>query len=81
MSRSRRKAIIKDCPRNFKKSSNYWRTVRRVLKEKVKLLQETDDEQKIPKPQEIVNDYDYSDYRFDLRFDKSNDYREKAERK
>lgn len=67
MSRSRKKPIIKDAPRNYKKSSAYWRTIRRVIKKKVKYLNEALDDEQLPIPQEIVNDYDYSDYKFDLR--------------
>lgn len=68
MSRSKRKPIIKDGPRNYKKSSAYWRTVRRVTKEKVKYLNEELEDNILPDPQEIINDYDYSDYKFDFRF-------------
>ncbi len=68
MSRSKKKPIVKDGPRNHKKSSEYWKTVRRVTKNRVKYLQEAIEEETLPEPQEIINDYDYSDYRFDLRF-------------
>lgn len=70
MSRSKRKSIIKDRPRNDKKSSLYWRVVRRVTKNKVRVISKEEDGEAIIKdPKEIVNDYDYSDYRFDLRGD------------
>jgi hypothetical protein len=59
MSRSHKKAIIKDRPRNNKKSSMYWRVVRRV--QKLFLRQGKD----IPSPKVIYNDYDYSDYTID----------------
>jgi len=36
MSRSFKKSILKDRPRRHKKSSLYWRTIRRVLKNKIK---------------------------------------------
>jgi hypothetical protein len=68
MSRSRRKPVINDAPRNHKKSSLYWRTVRRVTNEKVKYLNETLDDETLPDPKEIINDYDYSDFQYDLRF-------------
>jgi hypothetical protein len=68
MSRSQKKPIIKDGPRNYKKSSAYWRTVRRVTKEKVKYLNEEIEDNVLPDPQEIINDYDYSDYKIDFRF-------------
>lgn len=80
MSRSRKKPIIKDRPRNYKKSSNYWRTIRRVTKNKIRFLQETLEEEIIPDPKEIINNYDYSDYRFDMRF-LSDEISEKESRK
>ncbi len=80
MSRSQRKPIIKDRPRNYKKSSSYWRTVRRVIKNNVRYLQEKMLDENIPDPKEIVNDYDYSDYRLDYRF-KNNENTKKASRK
>ncbi len=80
MSRSRKKPIIKDRPRNYKKSSNYWRTIRRVTKDKIRFLQETLEEEIIPDPKEIINNYDYSDYRFDMRF-LSDEISEKESRK
>ncbi len=63
MSRSRRKPIIKDKPRNEKSGAKYWRAVRRVTKNKVSFLKEELEDNQIPDPKEIVNDYDYSDYR------------------
>jgi len=80
MSRSRKKPIIKDRPRNYKKSSNHWRTIRRVTKDKIRFLQETLEEEIIPDPKEIINNYDYSDYRFDMRF-LSDEISEKESRK
>ena len=68
MSRSKRKPIIKDRPRNAKKSSLYWRVVRRVINSKVReLLSNPEKEPDLPEPKEIVNDYDYSDYKIDYR--------------
>jgi len=68
MSRSRRKPIVKDRPRNEKKSSLYWRIVRRVINGKVRQMSKTDeDETTLPEPKEIVNDYDYCDYKIDYR--------------
>lgn len=46
MSRSYRRAIIKDRPRNYKKSTIYWRTVRRVINQKVNQLKYYFDEVK-----------------------------------
>ena len=63
MSDSRRKAIIKDRPRNAKKSTLYWRKIRRVIKQLVGI------EEDLPNPKEIVNDYDYCDYTIDYEHD------------
>ena len=68
MSRSRKLPIYKDGPRSNKKSSEYWRTVRRVIKDKVRFYQETVDDEILPLPEEIINDYDYCDYIWDSRF-------------
>jgi hypothetical protein len=86
MSRSRRKPIVKDRPRNEKKSSLYWRIVRRVINGKVRQIIKTDeDETDLPQPREIVNDYDYCDYVIDYRdtnwSEKHREYREKQKRK
>ena len=68
MSRSRKLPVLKDRPRNHKKSALYWRTVRRVINEKVKLyLEMPSDDVNLPTPKEIVNDYDYSDWKIDYR--------------
>lgn len=82
MSRSRRVPIIKDRPRNHKKSSFYWRKVRRVINEKVKDILKNPEETEIPDPKSIVNDYDYCDYTIDYR-EKNDDskYKIKAKRK
>lgn len=58
MSRSKRKPIIKEKPRN-RKASTYYRRVRRVINQAVKSFKEI-----IPDSKEIVNDYDYCDYTF-----------------
>lgn len=68
MSRSRRKPIVKDRPRNDKKSSLYWRVVRRVINDKVRQITKSPEEDvELPEPKEIVNDYDYCDYKIDYR--------------
>lgn len=73
MSRSRRKAIIKDRPRNYKKSSMYWRKIRRTSKN---FFKSNDlDEGLIPQPKEIYNDYDYCDYIFNYEYMSSSDLR------
>lgn len=77
MSRSRKIPIIKDRPRNSKKSTGYWRVVRRVINGKVRNIDEENaDDNIIPIPKEIVNDYDYCDYIVDFR----KDWAEKEER-
>lgn len=68
MSRSKKLPIFKDSSRSTKKSAEYWRTVRRVIKDKVRFYQETIDDETLPAPEEIVNDYDYCDYIWDSRF-------------
>lgn len=70
MSRSTKKPIIKDKPRNHKRTSEYWRKVRRSTGNKLRThlvgidsedLQDID-EPFLPQPREIVNDYDYCDW-------------------
>lgn len=56
MSRSRRKPIIKDKPRNYK-ASTYYRRVRRKVKMAIK-----NNDEIMPLQKEIVNDYDYCDW-------------------
>jgi hypothetical protein len=73
MSRSHKKAIIKDRPRNHKKSSLYWRRVRSAIKNKIRSCDDLD-KLEIPNPKTIVNDYDYCDYIIDYEHDKGPDY-------
>lgn len=75
MSRSKRVPIIKDKSRSYKASS-YYRKVRRVIKQKVKELDDL-----LPEAQEIVNDYDYCDYIIDLRKSKNKKIKDKYSRK
>lgn len=63
MSDSKRKAIIKDRPRNAKKSTLYWRKIRRVTKQLVGIGEED-----LPNPKSIINDYDYCDYIIDNEY-------------
>ena len=53
MSRSQKKAVSQERPRNKKKSTLYWRTVRRVQKNLFRQGKE------IISAKSIVNDYDY----------------------
>lgn len=75
MSKSFKKPIIKDSPRNYKKSTAYWRIIRRVIKNNLNqhyigvnnTLDNFDvDEPELKNPKQIINDYDYSDYTFIL---------------
>lgn len=75
MSRSVRKAIVKDRPRNSKKSSDYWRSIRSVINNKVRVMK-YDPEIELPEPQTIVNDYDYSDYKYDVEYHTGEKYEE-----
>lgn len=56
MSRSIKLPWIKQNFRNYKKSSMYWRTIRRVIKQLVS------QDKEVINPKEIINDYNYSDY-------------------
>lgn len=57
MSRSTKKPIVKDNPKG--RRALYWRTTRRIINEAIRQQKET-----LPLEKEIINDYDYSDYRF-----------------
>lgn len=81
MSRSRKTPVINDGPRNEKKGLKYNRAVRRVIKKKVKFHNELLDNEVIPNPKEIVNDYDYSDYHIDYRFLNDEEMSKKESRK
>ena len=64
MSRSKREPIIKDRPRNHKKSTIYWRTIRSVWNNIIKSFKGDYEDFDLPNEKTIVNDYDYSDYKF-----------------
>jgi len=68
MSRSKKVPILKDRPRNYNKAAMYWRPIRRVINARVRHFQEDLDDETLPDPKEIVNDYDYIDYIYDYRF-------------
>lgn len=70
MSRSRRLAIIKDKPRNSKRTSKYWRQVRSRINQEIR----KGNYDNLPEPKTIVNDYDYMDYKFTPEFDSPKDY-------
>ena len=69
MSRSIKQPIKKDKPRNFQKSAIYWRTIRRVINYTLRKFRRDFDEMVLPKEKSIINDYNYSDYTSDCRFD------------
>lgn len=67
MSRSFKQPILKDSPRNFKKSAIYWRTIRRVINYTIKKFRNNTEDIILPMEKSIINDYDYSDYTSDCR--------------
>jgi hypothetical protein len=76
MSKSRKKPIVKDKTDGAK----YHRTIRRVTNEKVRYLKDDLDDEGLRNPKEIVNDYNFSDWEFDLRF-RDDEMSKKASRK
>lgn len=78
MSKSYKKAYVKDSPRNKKKSTEYWRRVRRVQSNVISQLK-YDPTLEIPDEKTIVNDFDFQDYRFII--DKEDEHYEKHTRK
>ena len=71
MSRSYRKAIIKDKPSHYKISQFANKIIRRVQKYFVRNIANLSDmeDYNIPNHHEIFNDYDYCDYRFTPEYD------------
>lgn len=70
MSRSYKLPIFKNgtCTRNRKRSSIYWRTVRRVMKQAVRKLNgKNTDDVVIPQPRQIIDDIFYYDGVMDYR--------------
>jgi hypothetical protein len=63
MSRSKKEPVVRDSPRNTKKSTMYWRHVRKGIKQAVRKLF-YNEETEIPNPKTIVNDYTREDYSF-----------------
>ena len=76
MSRSKKRPIIKDKTDGAK----YHRTIRRVTNEKVRYLYEALEDEDLRDPKEIVNDYNYSDWRADFRF-RDDEFSKKESRK
>ena len=59
MSKSYKLPWVKDKPRRHNRTSAYWRLVRRVINNEVRLSEEF-----LSLPKEIINDYDYCNYRW-----------------
>jgi len=76
MSKSKKRPIIKDKTDGAK----YHRTIRRVTNEKVRYLEDELDDEGLRDPKEIVNDYNYQDWKCDLRF-RDDEMSKKASRK
>lgn len=70
MSRSFRKAVITDKPRNGKRSAEYWRPIRSKINQEVRNGNYED----LPNPKTIIDDYTYSDYKFKVEYDSPADY-------
>lgn len=75
MGKSFRKPIIKDKASGKK---DYWRTVRKSTKQKIRTF-DSEEVLEIPNPKTIVNDYNYSEYRFIISEDDK--YYKKVKRK
>ena len=71
MSRSRRLPFIKDNG-NYS-SSEYWRTIRREWKQKLK-ADYCIEGFYLRNPKSIINDWDYCDYKFDYLYNKEKSY-------
>lgn len=55
--------IIKDRPRNYKKSTFYWRKIRRIMNNIIRTIGvDGIDNKGLPDVKSLVNDYNYSDY-------------------
>lgn len=72
MSRSRKVAILKD--KGFRKES-YWKTIRREWKQSLKKDPYSD----LRNPKEIIEDWDYMDWIYDMRFSRRTTWISKEE--
>ena len=77
MSKSKRKPWIKDKPRNQKRTSLYWRTIRGVWKNEMRSLKFWDEDFSFTDRKSIYNQYNYWDYKFEIYVDKEKDNRMK----
>ena len=75
MGKSFRKPIIKDRASGKK---DYWKTVRKSAKQKIRTFN-SEEVLEIPNPKTIVNDDNYSEYRFII--DEGDKYYKKVKRK
>ena len=57
MSHSYKKPIVKQKNRNFKKSTIYWRRIRRVINYTIRKFRNNLDGMILPKEKSIINDY------------------------
>ena len=83
MSRSRKKAIVKDIGH---RKREYWRVHRRVNRQLMR-TNISDSEFELKSPKELINDYDYCDWIFNAEYgswnntSRQNEYRNKWRRK
>ena len=75
MSRSRREPWIKDKPRNCKRTSLYWRSIRRVWNNEMNSSKFWDEDFSFTDRKTIYNQWDYCDYKFIVYEDKQKDNR------
>lgn len=77
MSRSKRKPYIKDKPRNQKRTSLYWRPIRRKWNDELRHPNFWDEDFSFTDRKTIYNQYNYCDYMFFIYYDKQKDNRMK----
>ena len=81
MSKSTKLPIVKDV--GFMKKT-YHKVIRSNINQKLKQVKDIEDaeELEIPEPETIIDDYDYCDWRFDMRDEEDDSkYKIKAKRK
>ena len=82
MSRSKKKPILKDKPRNTK-ASIYYRKIRRVIKHLLTKTKNSGDpiDLNLPESRSLVNDYDYCDWIWNMEDEKDPERKDKYSRK
>ena len=75
MSKSFKQPVIKDKPRNTKRTTLYWRPLRRIWKTLInkdfdRVNFDILEDMELPDRKSLINDYDYCDYIIDKRFEK-----------